>query len=72
MFQHTCVVFADIHLCVAGELPKELGDLVNLKVLELHLNGFTGTIVRPSIHALHVLLILFLSQESCPRSSATS
>ena len=35
-------VFADIHLCVAGELPKELGNLVNLEVLDLQWNGFTG------------------------------
>ena len=44
-------VFADIHLCVAGEVPKELGNLVNLKLLRLDLNGFTGTIVCPIIHA---------------------
>ena len=38
--------FADIHLCVAGELPKELGNLVKLlKKLKLQCNGFTGTIV---------------------------
>ena len=47
-------VFADIHLYVAGELPKELGNLVNLKELMLQFNGFTGTIVCPRIHALYV------------------
>ena len=39
------IVFADIHLCVAGELPKELGNLVNLKQLMLSFNDFTGKIV---------------------------
>jgi len=47
-------VFADIHLCVAGELPKELGNLVNLKELMLQFNGFTGTIVCPVLHATYL------------------
>ena len=44
-------VFADIHVCVAGELPKELGHLVNLKLLVLQHNGSTGTIVCPVLYS---------------------
>ena len=40
-----CNVFADIHLCVTGELPKELGNLVHLKQLMLPFNRFTGKMV---------------------------
>ena len=47
---YMCCVFADIHLCVAGELPKELGKLVNLKSIFLEGTGLTGTIVCPIIH----------------------
>ena len=65
-------VFADIHLCVAEELPKELGNLVNLKVLGLQLNGFTGTIVCPTyIRCVFADISTFL-QDNCPRSSANS
>ena len=35
-------VFADIHLCVAGELPKELGNLTNLTILRLYNNKIGG------------------------------
>ena len=46
------VRFADIPpLFFVGELPKELGKLVNLKVLDLRRNGFTGTIVCPVLHS---------------------
>ena len=50
---HALYVLLTLHF-FAGELTKELGNLVNLKVLELHGNGFTGTIVCPIIHALCV------------------
>ena len=36
--------------CFAGELPKELGDLVNLTDLDLCNCSLTGTIVCPIIH----------------------
>ena len=41
-------VFADIHLCVAGELPKELGKLVNLTMLLLSSNQFEGELYVPA------------------------
>ena len=47
-------VFADIFTCFAGELPKELGDLVNLISLYLKDNEFQGEFVCSSIHALYV------------------
>ena len=40
-------LFADIHLCVAGELPKELGKLVNLTALDLSDNEFQGELYVP-------------------------
>ena len=55
--------------CFAGELPKELGDLVNLTDLDLCNNEFQGEFVRSSIHALYVLLTFSCFQEHCPRSS---
>ena len=51
---YMCYTFADIFTYFAGELPEELGNLVNLKVIELQANRFTGTIVCSSIHALYV------------------
>ena len=48
---HMLIYFANILTCFAGELPKELGKLVNLKILMLQLNGFTGTIVCPVLHS---------------------
>ena len=42
-------MFVDIHLRVAGELPPELGNLVNLEVLDLSRNRFTGTIVHARV-----------------------
>ena len=44
------LTFADSFACFVGELPKELGNLVNVKCLELQRNGFAGTIVCPSVH----------------------
>ena len=44
----------------SGSLPKQLGDLVNLKDLQLQNNRFTGAIVCSSIHALYVLLTFSL------------
>ena len=56
-------MFVDISL-FTGELPKELGNLVNLTKFIAWGNGFTGTIVCPSIHALYVLLtFLFFAGE---------
>ena len=43
-------VFADIFTCFAGELPKELGDLVNLIDLFLSDNEFEGEFVCSIIH----------------------
>ena len=37
-------MFADMFTCFAGELPKELGDLVNLTKLYLSSNKFEGGI----------------------------
>ena len=52
MPQHTCVcAFADIFTCFAGELPKELGDLVNLTDLYLDDNEFQGEFVCSVLHA---------------------
>ena len=50
MFHHTCIVCLLTFHCFAGELPKELGKLINLKELQLQRNGFTGTIVCPVLH----------------------
>ena len=48
MFQHTCVVcFANI-FTFAGELPKELGNLVNLTKLWLQGNAFQGELYAPA------------------------
>ena len=51
MFQQTRVVFFADYIFLTGELPKEFGKLVNLKVLQLNNNGFTGTIICSIIHA---------------------
>ena len=45
-------MFADMFTCFAGELPKELGDLVNLTQLYLNDNEFQGEFVCSSIHVL--------------------
>ena len=45
---YMCCVFAEIHSRVAGELPKELGDLVNLTELWLNHNQFRGELYVPA------------------------
>ena len=45
---YMCCVFAEIHSRVAGELPKELWDLVNLTVLWLNHNQFRGELYVPA------------------------
>ena len=45
-----CCVFADIFTCFAGELPKELGNLVNLTKLYLFGNEFQGEFVCSVLH----------------------
>ena len=74
MFQHICVVLLlTFHRCFAGELPKELGNLVNLTHLWLNENEFQGELYVPSYMRLCVLLTcLFFVQVNCPKSSATS
>ena len=45
--------FADVFTCFAGELPKELGDLVNLTHFDAGTNKFQGESYAPSyIHTL--------------------
>ena len=48
MFQQTRVVRLLTFLLFAGELPKELGDLVNLTLLCLDNNMFRGELYVPS------------------------
>ena len=43
-------MFADIFTCFAGELPKELGNLVNLTKLYLFGNEFQGEFVCSVLH----------------------
>ena len=45
-----CCVFADISTCFEGELPKELGNLVNLIYFYLNVNKFEGEFVCSNIH----------------------
>ena len=45
--QHTCVIFADIATCFAGELPKELPvslEVLSLGEVDFNTNKFTGGI----------------------------
>ena len=49
MSQHTCVVYLLIFLLFfTGELPKKLGNLVNLEVLTLDNNEFQGELYVPA------------------------
>jgi len=63
-------MFADI-FTFAGELPKELGKLINLKELRLHNNRFQGKLYVPAYmgHCMFATLAFSLLQENCPRSS---
>ena len=75
MFHHTYafVCFANIPPFCAGELPKELGNLVNLTTLYLFNNEFRGELYVLSYMCLCVLLTFHpFEQVNCPRSSATS
>ena len=65
-------MFADIHLSIAGKLPKELGKLVNLEVFDVRDNEFEGELYVPTyMHCMFTDILLVL-QASCPRSSGTS
>jgi len=48
MSQHTCVVILLTFSLLAGELPKELGDLVNLTFFDASYNTFKGESYAPS------------------------
>ena len=50
-------MFADIFTCFAGELPKELGNLVNLNVLDVCSNGFKASCMFQ--HTCVVCLLTF-------------
>ena len=50
-------MFADIFTCFAGELPKELGDLVNLTQLWLPNNAFQGKLYVPSYMRRNIIEI---------------
>ena len=50
-------VFADMFTCFAGELPKELGNLVNLTDLYLHRNKFQGELHEFVCSNIHVLCV---------------
>ena len=68
MFHHTYVcAFADIFTCFAGELPKELGDLVNLTKLYLGGNEFEGEFVCPSRRVCCLLLTCPLLAGELPK-----
>ena len=56
MFQHKCVICLLTISLFAGELPKELGKLVNLTELFLGNNEFQGDSYVPSYMRLCVLL----------------
>ena len=48
MFQHTCILCLLTFHFAAGELPKELGNLVNLTLLYLCSNAFQGKSYAPT------------------------
>ena len=71
MFQHTCVVcLLTFKPCFAGELPKELGQLANLKVFDVSGNSIGGELYVPAYIRCVSADIFTLLQEYCPRSSA--
>jgi hypothetical protein len=41
-------MYTDIFTCFAGELPKELGDLINLTWLDVSRNSIEGKLYVPS------------------------
>ena len=51
MFQHTFAFSVDIFTFFSGELPKELGELINLKVLYLSDNKIGGKLYAPAYMA---------------------
>ena len=63
---------ADIPLFCAGELPKELGSLVNLTDLRLYNNQFQGKLYVPTYMRCRFADIVTFWQGNCPRSSAVS
>ena len=63
--------FADFTF-LAGELPKELFNLISLTELDLGGNKFRGELYAPAYTRCVFADISTFSQESCPRSSATS
>ena len=55
MSQHTCVeCLLTFSLFFAGELPKELGDLVNLTDFDASYNKFQGESYAPAYMRLYV------------------
>ena len=71
---HMCLcVFADIPpFFFAGELPKELGKLVNLITLRLDGNGFQGELYVPSYNtSTQSTDDVMFAQVPCPRNSGT-
>jgi hypothetical protein len=62
----------DISIFLAGELPKELGNLVKLTHLWLNINKIGGKLYVPADMRCMFADISFFLQENCPRSSATS
>ena len=56
MFQHTCAVGLLTFSLFAGELPKELGDLVNLTFFDASQNKFQGESCAPTYMPLCILL----------------
>ena len=69
---HIALFLLTFPLFSTGELPKELGNLINLKDLRMFDNGFQGKLYVPAyMRCMFADIVTFL-QENYPRSWATS
>ena len=62
--------FADISLFLAGELPKELGKLVNLTYFNVEFNRLEGGLSTRSERFRFRVDMVTLLQDNCLRNSA--
>ena len=69
--QHSCVVCLLTFHFFVGELPKELGKLINLYFFNVANNSIGGELYVPAYTRCMFADILLVLQANCPRSSAT-